>query len=100
MLASPAALLQARYDAVGHLRLTARSALLATAARREFAERLYSADPDHLWHGRRFSAGWGTRDLDCHPVRPDLVAEPGRMTCHLEGRGMARPRSTRMAAWA
>ncbi|MGW2825765.1 hypothetical protein ACWC24_32880 [Streptomyces sp. NPDC001443] len=45
-LASPAALLLARYEAVGHLRLTARSTPLATAARRELAERLHPADPD------------------------------------------------------
>ncbi|MGV9249653.1 ATP-dependent DNA ligase [Streptomyces sp. NPDC003710] len=56
-LASPAALLLARYDAVGHLRLTARSTPLATAVRRELAERLHPADPDHPWQGRRFSAG-------------------------------------------
>ncbi|MFD8222143.1 hypothetical protein ACFV2U_53095 [Streptomyces sp. NPDC059697] len=32
--------------------------------------------PDRPWHGRRFSAGWGTHgELEYHPVRPDLVAE-------------------------
>ncbi|MBO4259224.1 hypothetical protein [Streptomyces griseorubiginosus] len=75
-LASPAVLLLARYDAVGHLRLAARTALLATAARRELAGRLHPAGMDHPWRGRRFSARWGTHgELDYHPVRPDPVAE-------------------------
>ncbi|MFE6523756.1 hypothetical protein [Streptomyces sp. NPDC057794] len=49
---------------------------MPTAVRRELAQRLRPADPDHPWRGRRFSAGWGTRgELEYHPVRPDLVAE-------------------------
>lgn len=70
-LASPAALLLARYDAVGHLRLIARSTPLPTAVRREVAHPLHPAGPDHPWHGRRFSAAWGTRgELEYHPVPP------------------------------
>ncbi|MEU1916197.1 ATP-dependent DNA ligase [Streptomyces massasporeus] len=76
-LASPASLLLARYDDAGHLRLVARSAPLPTAVRRELAGLLRQAGPGHSWHGRRFSAGWGTRrELQYHPVAaPDLVAE-------------------------
>ncbi|MDX2514571.1 MULTISPECIES: ATP-dependent DNA ligase [Streptomyces] len=75
-LASPATLLLARYDAVGTLRLIARTTPLTTAVRRDLARRLHPGGLDHPWHGRRFSAGWGTRgELDYHPVRPDLVAE-------------------------
>lgn len=75
-LASPATLLLARYDAVGTLRLIARTAPLPTAIRRNLARQLHPAAPDHPWHGRHFSAGWGTRgELEYHPVRPDLVAE-------------------------
>ncbi|CAL9656060.1 DNA ligase [Streptomyces sp. enrichment culture] len=58
-LASPATLLPARYDAVGNLRLIARTTPLPTAERRDIARHLHPADPDHPWHGRRFSAGWG-----------------------------------------
>ncbi|MCX4405916.1 MULTISPECIES: hypothetical protein [unclassified Streptomyces] len=75
-LASPATPLLARYDAVGALRLIARTTPLPTAVRRDLAQHLHPAAPDHPWHGRRFSAGWGTRgELEYHPVRPDLVAE-------------------------
>ncbi|MGW0633809.1 ATP dependent DNA ligase [Streptomyces sp. NPDC002758] len=75
-LAAQATLLLARYDAVGNLRLIARTIPLLTAQRRNLAQRLHPADPDHPWHGRRFSASWGTRgELEYHPVRPDLVAE-------------------------
>ncbi|PWI15979.1 ATP-dependent DNA ligase [Streptomyces sp. Act143] len=75
-LASPASLLLARYDHAGRLRLVARSTPLPTAVRRDLAGRLHPAGPDHPWHGRRFSAGWGTRgELQYHPVAPDLVAE-------------------------
>lgn len=75
-LASPATLLLARYDAVGTLRLIARTTPLPTAVRRDLPRQLHPAAPDHPWHGRRFSAGWGASgELEYHPVRPDLVAE-------------------------
>ncbi|MGW7522671.1 hypothetical protein [Streptomyces sp. NPDC054783] len=75
-LTAPSTLLLARYDAVGHLRLGARTTPLPTVVRRELAQRLHPAALDHPWRGRRFSAGWGTRgELDYHPVRPDLVVE-------------------------
>ncbi|MBL1086485.1 hypothetical protein JK359_31730 [Streptomyces actinomycinicus] len=68
-LASPAALLLARYDALGNLRLIGRTTALPTTQRRGLAPRLHPAGPDHLWHGRRFGAGWGTRgEPECHPV--------------------------------
>jgi ATP-dependent DNA ligase len=75
-LSGPLTLLLARYDASGGLRLVARTAPLTTAARRELGSRLHAAGADHPWHGRRFSAGWGTRgELEYHPVRPELVVE-------------------------
>ncbi|MFB8128631.1 hypothetical protein [Streptomyces mirabilis] len=56
--------------------MIARTTALPTVVRRELARRLHPADPDHPWHGRRFSASWGTRgELEYHPVRLDLVAE-------------------------
>ncbi|WP_318275390.1 ATP-dependent DNA ligase [Streptomyces pharetrae] len=74
--ASPQTLLLGRYDTAGTLRLVARTAPLRTADRREIAGRLGPGGPDHPWHGRRFSAGWGTRgELEFHPVRPELVVE-------------------------
>lgn len=86
-LASPSTLLLARYDAVGNLRLIARTTPLPTAVRRDLAQHLHPADPDHPWHGRRFSAGWGTRgELEYHPVRPHLVAEFQTDTAIDEGR--------------
>ncbi|MFJ9562341.1 hypothetical protein ACIRQQ_20105 [Streptomyces fuscichromogenes] len=55
--------------------MIARTAPLPTGVRRELARQLHPADAGHPWHGRRFSAGWGTRgELGYHPVRPDLVA--------------------------
>ncbi|MHA4818785.1 ATP-dependent DNA ligase [Streptomyces aculeolatus] len=75
-LASPLTLLLGRYDDAGALRLTARTTTLAPVARRELARRLAPAADDHPWHGRRFSAGWGTRAaLEYHPVQPELIAE-------------------------
>ncbi|WP_430378180.1 hypothetical protein [Streptomyces sp. B1-3] len=75
-LSSPSSLLLARYDDVGRLRLIARTTPLTGAARRDLAERLRAAAPDHPWRGVRFSAGWGGRgDLEYSPVSPDLVAE-------------------------
>ncbi|QMV12126.1 ATP-dependent DNA ligase [Streptomyces lincolnensis] len=74
-LSSPATLLLARYDAVGDLRLLARTTPLSTAQRRDLARRLHAAGPDHPWHGRSFSAGWDAGELEYRPVRPDLVAE-------------------------
>ncbi|MEV8597624.1 ATP-dependent DNA ligase [Streptomyces sp. NPDC052012] len=75
-LAAPQTLLLARYNAGGDLRLVARTTPLSTASRRDLAHRLTAAGPEHPWHGRRFSAGWGAAgELDYHPVQPELVAE-------------------------
>ncbi|MFD7303722.1 ATP-dependent DNA ligase [Streptomyces pharetrae] len=66
-LADPQTLLLGRYYTTGRLRLVARTTPLRTADRREIAQRLAPGGPDHPWHGRRFSAGWGTRgELDYH----------------------------------
>lgn len=86
-LASPATLLPARYDVLGHLRMIARTTPLSTAVRRYLAPQLHPPEPDHPWQGRRFSAGWGTRsELEFHPVRPELVAEFQADTAIDEGR--------------
>ncbi|OSZ57664.1 hypothetical protein OQI_26050 [Streptomyces pharetrae CZA14] len=75
-LASPQTLLLGRYDTAGRLCLVARTTPLCTADRREIAGRISAGGPDHPWHGRRFSVGWGTRgELEFHPVRPELVVE-------------------------
>lgn len=85
-LTAPSTLLLARYDALGRLRMIARTTALPTVVRRELARRLYPADLDHPWHGRRFSAGWGTRgELEYHTVRLDLVAEFGADTAVDDG---------------
>ncbi|MEV7889927.1 ATP-dependent DNA ligase [Streptomyces sp. NPDC002817] len=74
--AGPLTLLLARYDEAGDLRLIARSTPLTTVVRRDLGSRLHPDDAGHPWHGRRFSAGWGTRgELQFQPVRPELVAE-------------------------
>lgn len=75
-LNAPVTLLLGRYDRAGRLRLTARTTPLPAAMRREVAARLVPGCPDHPWHGRHFSASWGSReDLVFTPVRPDAVAE-------------------------
>lgn len=73
---SPSTLLLARYDVSGRLRMMARTTPLAAAVRRDLGARLRPAGPGHPWHGRRFSAGWGTRgELEFHPVHPEVVVE-------------------------
>ncbi|MEU9190062.1 hypothetical protein AB0D14_37130, partial [Streptomyces sp. NPDC048484] len=73
---SPSTLLLARYNAAGRLRLMARTTPLATTVRRDLGAQLRPAGPGHPWHGRRFSAGWGTRsELELHPVHPEVVVE-------------------------
>ncbi|MFF3208438.1 ATP-dependent DNA ligase [Streptomyces sp. NPDC002962] len=73
---SPNTLLLGRSDASGRLRLIARTTPLPTAARRDLGTRVRPADADHPWHGRRFSAGWGSRgELEFDPVHPNVVVE-------------------------
>ncbi|MFD7460703.1 MULTISPECIES: hypothetical protein [unclassified Streptomyces] len=75
-MTAPAALLLARYDAAGRLRLIARTTPLLTPVRRDLARHLHPAGPEHPWKGSRFGAGCGTRsELEYQCVRPDLVAE-------------------------
>ncbi|MFM9540079.1 ATP-dependent DNA ligase [Streptomyces turgidiscabies] len=72
----PLTLLLGRYNAAGDLRLVARTTPLNTSVRRDLGRQLAPSGSEHPWHGRHFSAGWGTREqLEYHPVRPDLVAE-------------------------
>lgn len=73
---APGTLLLGRFDVSGDLRLVARSTPLTATTRRVIAENLTPAGASHPWHGRHFSAGWGTRALLAfEPVQPDLVVE-------------------------
>ncbi|MET9914168.1 hypothetical protein ABZZ74_46955 [Streptomyces sp. NPDC006476] len=86
-MTSPSTLLLARYDASGRLRLVARTTPLATAVRRYRGTQLRRADPEHPWHGRSFSAGWGARGaLEYYPAQPDVVVEVLADTAINEGR--------------
>ncbi|WP_326779689.1 ATP-dependent DNA ligase [Streptomyces longwoodensis] len=73
---APSTLLLGRYDQAGRLRYVARTAPLTRAARQELGALLVPAGPRHPWAGRRFTAGWGTREvLDHTPVEQDFVVE-------------------------
>jgi ATP-dependent DNA ligase len=75
-VAAPSTLLLGRYDQAGRLRFIARTVLLSATARREIGGLLYPGGAEHPWQGRRFSAGWGTREaIDHRPVAPDVVVE-------------------------
>ncbi|MER7053514.1 ATP-dependent DNA ligase [Streptomyces sp. NPDC000351] len=75
-VSAPSTLLLGRWDTDGRLRLVARTTPLSPVARRELGALLYPGDEDHPWLGRRFSAGWGTREtVDHRPVVPDVVVE-------------------------
>jgi ATP-dependent DNA ligase len=75
-VSAPSTLLLGRYDAAGRLRFIARTAPLSATARREIGRLLYPGGDEHPWQGRRFSAGWGTREtIDHRPVVPDVVIE-------------------------
>ncbi|MFI1648175.1 ATP-dependent DNA ligase [Streptomyces avidinii] len=73
---APRGLLLGRLDAAGRLRLVARSTPLSRTATAELGAVLRPAGAEHPWWGRKFSAGWGTKELlTFQPVVPDLVAE-------------------------
>lgn len=73
---NPSSVLLGRYDLAHRLRYTGRTTPLPPAARTELAPLLAPAAGEHPWTGRRFSAGWGTKDLlDVTLVDPQLVAE-------------------------
>lgn len=75
-VSAPSTLLLGRWDTDGRLRFIARTTPLSPAARRELGALLYPGDEDHPWMGRRFSAGWGSREaIDHRPVVPDVVVE-------------------------
>lgn len=75
-LRNPSSILLGRYDTAGRLRYTGRTTPLPPTARAELAPLLTPAVGDHPWTGRRFSAGWGTKDLlDVTLVAPEVVAE-------------------------
>ncbi|WP_327740630.1 ATP-dependent DNA ligase [Streptomyces nojiriensis] len=73
---APRGLLLGRLDAAGRLRLVARSTPLSRIAAAELGAVLRPAGTEHPWWGRKFSAGWGTKELLVfQPVVPDLVVE-------------------------
>lgn len=75
-LRSPSTLLLGRYDTTGRLRYTGRTVPLAAEARTQLAPLLTPSSADHPWTGRRFSAGWHTKDLlHVTLTPPDVVAE-------------------------
>ncbi|MFD4767206.1 ATP-dependent DNA ligase [Streptomyces niveus] len=75
-LARPGSVLLGRLDDRGRLRFVGRTVPLPATAARDLTPLLHPARSDHLWRGREFSAGWGTREtLEVALVDPDLVAE-------------------------
>lgn len=75
-LARPTGMLLGRYDVSGRLRYVGRSTPLSEKAGRQLVGRLKPAAGDHPWHGRSFSAGWGSREtLSVELAEPDLVVE-------------------------
>ncbi|MEU2289177.1 hypothetical protein ABZ614_46185 [Streptomyces sp. NPDC013178] len=73
---SPAALLLARFDTIGHLRLIARITPLPTGVRRDLGQRLHPAGPDHPGTvAASAPAGAPAVSWSTTPVRPGLVAE-------------------------
>ncbi|MEU8140137.1 ATP-dependent DNA ligase [Streptodolium elevatio] len=75
-LARPTTALFGRFDDAGVLRFVGRSTVLDSRARAVLAGRVRAAAPDHPWHGRSFSAAWGSRERHpMIPVAPDVVAE-------------------------
>ncbi|MEV8548302.1 ATP-dependent DNA ligase [Streptomyces glaucescens] len=86
-ISRPSTLLLGRFDHIGRLHYVARTAPLARAARQELGQRLEPGGEGHPWWGRRFSAGWGTREmLEHRPVVPNLVVEIVADTAVDEGR--------------
>ncbi|MER6903809.1 hypothetical protein AB0A81_26545 [Streptomyces flaveolus] len=80
-------LLLGRYDEAGRLRFIARTAPLSATARREVGGLLSPGGAQHPWQGRRFLAGWSTREtIDHRPVVPDVVIEFAGDTSVDEGR--------------
>ncbi|WP_328380771.1 ATP-dependent DNA ligase [Streptomyces sp. NBC_00440] len=74
--AHPSGVLLGRWDQNEELRLVARSTPLPARLRAELAGLLAPAGAEHPWHGVRFAAGWGSRDLlNFTCVQPDVVGE-------------------------
>jgi ATP-dependent DNA ligase len=84
---APSTLLLGRYDQAGRLRFIARTTPLSATARQELGGLLYPDDDTHPWQGRRFFAGWGTREeIDRRPVVPEVVVEFAGDTAVDDGR--------------
>ncbi|MFD8593121.1 hypothetical protein ACFV1B_26820 [Streptomyces sp. NPDC059637] len=84
---APSTLLLGRWDSAGRLHYVARTTPLAQAARQEIGALLRAAGPEHPWARRRFTVGWGSRELLEHqPVDPLLVIEFAADTSVDEGR--------------
>ncbi|MEV4741621.1 ATP-dependent DNA ligase [Streptomyces sp. NPDC049555] len=75
-LARPETVLLGRFDGSGRLRYVGRTTPLSPPAAKALATELFPATPQHPWTGRRFTAGWHTREpLDVTLVDPTVVAE-------------------------
>ncbi len=86
-LTRPTGVLLGRFDASGRLRYVGRSTPLSAQADRQLVGQLEPAAADHPWHGRSFSAGWGSREtLSADLAEPDLVAEVSADTAVDAGR--------------
>ncbi|MFJ9675283.1 ATP-dependent DNA ligase [Streptomyces sp. NPDC101221] len=73
---APRTLLLGRHDHTGALRYTGPTTPLTREAAISLAEVLAPAAGSHPWTGRRFTVGWGARDvLDVTLVQPAVVVE-------------------------
>ncbi|MCA1223391.1 ATP-dependent DNA ligase [Streptomyces sp. 8L] len=75
-LHAPQTLLLGRHDAADGLRMVARTTPLSPGARAQLGAVLVPAAAGHPWEGRRFLAGWGSREaLEVRLVEPRVVVE-------------------------
>lgn len=75
-LASPSTLLLGRYDGKGNFRLVARTTPLSRSLRKELGAILVPGDAGHAWAQRRFSSGWGRKELlNFTTVDPVIIVE-------------------------
>lgn len=86
-VARPHDVLLGRFDRDGRLRYVGRSTPLRPAAATTLGARLDPAASDHPWTGRRFSAGWRSREsISPVLVEPRIVAEISVDTAQERGR--------------
>ncbi|GKQ33572.1 ATP-dependent DNA ligase [Streptomyces sp. A012304] len=72
----PASLLLGRFGSAGQLRYAGRTSALPGAQAQIMGGLLRTAEADHPWGGRSFSAGWGSQEtLEVSLVVPGIVVE-------------------------